>query len=382
MKPFDDSIPEEIETQHVALVSMLRQALPRPVQLTSDEQAQLIERANQRLFLNEQPISGDEVQAAQSAGVADSIPIKKPAAYPFTVRRGRRMAQFASMLAAVLLIAVIIGASLLLFQQHKTKTIGSSPEPFHPPANMVTVFSVAGGFEITLSLTPGPYFLSELLAADISLTNQTDKTAYVGIPFVGGCGYVTGVQVTGKDTPEYVIPIPTDHSCPPFVNSTQIKPGQTLTVHKYLPLTNSGHLTLTAETTFYTSTPPPQSQYRFPKQVSSPLDGHWPSIQIDVAAKVPANRMISYHRVGTRVFINAPSDAQHLLQYLYSVFCSDYTDKGETGSGNFGWQSLQKNVVGEPGCPGKNVQWAFAFGLPGYAIVQGKVTFPGNSPNP
>ncbi|HKV60261.1 MAG TPA: hypothetical protein VJO32_18375 [Ktedonobacteraceae bacterium] len=373
MKPFDDSIPEEIDTQHAALVSMLRQALPRPVQLTSAEQAQIIERASQRLLANDQAVSGDEDEAAHPVGVANSIPVKKSASYPFAARRGRRIVQFASMLAAILVVAAIVSASLLLFQHRQAQTIGSTP-PFHPPANMTTVSSTAGGFEMTLSLTPGPYFLSELLAAGISLTNHTGKTMYVGIPFVGsGCGYATGVLMVSGGGPNYSIPIPTDHSCPGFVNSTSIKPGQTLTVQKYLPLTNSGHVILTAETQFYTSAR---------QQVSNPLDGHWPSLQIDVASKVPADRIISYHRDGTRVFINAPTDAQHLLQYLYGVSCQDLNDQGSTGSGNYGWQTLQKNVVGEPGCPGKNVQWTFAFGLPGYAIVQGSVTFPGNSPNP
>jgi hypothetical protein len=381
MKPFDDSIPEEIESQHTALVSMLRRAYPRPVQLTSEEQAQIIERASQRLLLPDQAVSTGEHQAVQPVGAIDSFPLKKPVANSPATRRGRSITRFASMLAAVLVVAAITGASLLLFQQHNSKTTISIPNPGAQPGNRVTAFSAAGGFEMTLSLTPGPYFLSELLAVNISLTNSTQKTAYVGIPFTGSaCGYITGVQVTGKDTPEFVIPIPTDHSCPAFGSSTSIKPGQTLTVLKYLPLTNSGHLTLTAETAFYTSTP--QSQYPFPKQISSPLDGHWPSIQIEVASKVPAGRTISYHRDGSRIFVNAPTDARHQLQYLYSVFCSDYTGQGGTGTGNYGWEALQKNVVGEPGCPGKNVQWAFAFGLPGYGIVQGSVTFPGNSPNP
>lgn len=382
MKPFDDSIPEEIETQHVALVSMLRRAHPSPVQLTSDEQTQIIERASQRLLLTDRAVSTSDEQAAQPVGTISSFPLKKPAAKPFAIRRDRRITRFTSMLAAVLVVAAITGASLLLFQQHKTKTTISIPNPVARPGNMVTVFSEAGGFEMTLSLTPGPYFLSELLAADISLTNHTQKTAYVGLPFTGSaCGYMTGVQVTGEDTPQFVIPIPTDHSCPAaFGNTTPIKPGQTLTVRKYLPLTNSGHLTMVAETAFFTSTRQPPNL--FPKQISSPLDGHWPSIQIDVTSKVPADRTISYHRDGSRVFINAPTDAQHQLQYLYSVFCSDYTGQGGTGTGNFGWETLQKNIVGEPGCPGKNVQWRFAFGLPGYGIVQGSVTFPGNSPNP
>lgn len=374
MKPFDDSIPEEIDTRHIALVSMLRQASPSSTQLTPEQQARIIERASQRLLSNDQAIAGDRDETEQLVGVASSNPALKP--HPFAPRRGRRITQFASMLAAVLVIAALISASLLLFQHRQAQTIG-----VHPPANMVTVSSSAGDLEMSLSLTPGPYFLSELLAADISLTNHTDKTVYAGIPFVGSaCGYATGVLMTSAGGPNYSIPIPTDHSCPPIANSTPLQPGQTLTVQKYLPLTSSGHVTLTAEAVFYTSGPQPQTP--FSRQTSSPLEGHWPSMQIDVASKVPANRMISYHRDGTRVFINAPTDAQHLLQYLYSVSCQDLNDQGSTESGNYGWQALQKNVVGEPGCPGKNVHWAFAFGLPGYAIVQGSVTFPGNSPNP
>ena len=187
--------------------------------------------------------------------------------------------------------------------------------------------------------------------------------------------------MTSAGGSNYSIPIPTDHHCLGFESSTPVKSGQTLTVEKYLPLTGSGHVMLTAETEFYTSAPQPQKNV-FPRSAPNPLEGHWPSTQIDVASKVPANRMISYHRDGSRVFINAPTDAQHLLQYLYSVSCQDLNDQGSTGSGNYGWQALQKNVVGEPGCPGKNVHWAFAFGLPGYGIVQGNVTFPGNSPHP
>lgn len=380
MKPFDDSIPEEIDTPHAALVSMLRQASPRPVQLTPEQQARIIERAKQRLLSNDQAVAGDRDETEQPVGVVGSNPVPKP--HPFAARRGRRITRFASMLAAVLVIAALISASLLLFQHRQAQTIGSFPEPVHSPSNMVTASSSVGGLEMSLSLTPGPYFLSELLAADISLTNHTDKTVYAGIPFVGsGCGYVTGILMTSGGGPNYSISIPTDHSCPGFESSTPVKSGQTLTVQKYLPLTSSGHVMLTAETQFYTSVPQPQKNV-FPRSAPNPLEGHWPSTQIDVALKVPANRMISYHRDGSRVFINAPTDAQHLLQYLYSVSCQDLNDQGSTGSGNYGWQALQKNVVGEPGCPGKNVHWAFAFGLPGYGIVQGNVTFPGNSPHP
>jgi hypothetical protein len=379
MKPFDDSIPEEIELAHSGLVSMLCKESSRPVQLSGEEQAQLLERARQRLLTVEQASPASNDQSDQPAGAMGSIPLKQTATRPFANRRGRsRLIQFAGRLAAVLVIAAITGASLLLFQHRYAQTTGSTPTSIQPPTGMVTVKSSAGGFEMSFSLTPGPYFLSELLAAQISLANHTEKTAYVGIPFVGSaCGYITGIQVTGEDNPQFVIPIPTDHSCPAIFNDTAIRAGQTLTVVRYLPLTNSGHLTLTAETGFYTSAFQPRNL--FPKQIASPFDGHWPSMQIAVASKVPANRMISYRRVGTRIFI----DVQQPVQYLYAVSCMDYNnDGGSTGTGNYGWQALTKNVVGEPGCPGKNVQWRFAFGLPGYAIAQGSVIFPGNDPNP
>jgi hypothetical protein len=378
MKPFDDSIPEEVEPAHTGLVSMLRQVSAPPVQLSVEEQAQLLKRAEQRLLSADQASSASNEQVDQPAGAMGSIPSKQLAARPITVRRGRRMMQFATLLAAVLVVAAITGTSLLLFQHRQAQKIGAIPGLIPPPVGMVTVSSSAGGFEMTFSLTQGPYFLSELLAAQISLTNHTGKTAYVGFPFVGSaCGYITGIQVTGEDNPQFVIPIPTDHSCPRIFNDAAIKSGQTLTVIRYLPLTNSGHLMLTAETGFYTSAFQPPDL--FPKQIAGPLDGHWPSMQIDVASKVPGNRTFSYSRVGPRVFIHAPQP----VQYLYAVSCMDYNNEGgSTGTGNYGWQALTKNVVGEPGCPGKNVQWRFAFGLPGYAIVQGGVTFPGNDPNP
>ena len=377
MQLFDDSIPEEIEPSHAVLVSMLRQASAAPLQLSAEEQAQLLARVQQRLQSPDLVVSARDEQAAQPIGATDSIPPKKAAPRLFPIRQGNRAVRFVNVLAAVLLIAIIAGFSLLLFRPHQGPIIGSVPPSTQFPPGMTTVDSTAGGFEMTLSLTQGPYFLSELLAAQISLTNHTGKTAYVGFPFVGSaCGYVTGIQVTGEDNPQFVIPIPTDHSCPPLFNDTAIKPGQTLTVVKYLPLTNSGHLILTAETEFYTSAFQPPNL--FPKQIAGSFDAHWPSMQINVAPKVPANRMISYSRVGPRVFIHAAQP----VQYLYAVACSDYTGQGGTGSGNYGWQALTKNVVGEPGCPGKNVQWTFAFGLPGYAIAQGSVTFPGNDPNP
>src|SRR5579863_2234185 len=168
MKPFDDSIPEEIEPSHAALVSMLRQASSTPVQLTAEEQAQLIERANQRLFSNDQAGSISEEQAVRPIEAVGSIPPKKPAARPFAIRRGNRVVQFASMLAAVLVVAAIISASLLLFT-HRPQQVGTSLPRSAPvgPVGKVTIASEAGGLEASMEITGVPYFLSELLQVDL-----------------------------------------------------------------------------------------------------------------------------------------------------------------------------------------------------------------------
>src|SRR5579859_4477726 len=177
MQPFDDSTPEEREPSHAALVSMLRQASPAPVQLTAEEQAQLLERVQQRLQSPDLASAASDEQAGGPIGVIDSTQSKKPATRPFAIRQGNGAVRFANVLAAVLVIAAIIGASLLLFQHHQAQTIGNTPGLIPPPpAGMTTVDSSAGDFEMTLSLTQGPYFLSELLAAQISLTNQDRKS--------------------------------------------------------------------------------------------------------------------------------------------------------------------------------------------------------------
>jgi hypothetical protein len=366
MKPFDDSIPEEVELQQRELLALLQRAYRRPVPMTPTEQEQILGRVKERLLNFPEGMAEEDAIVNAPAPPPVGVGVGKGILVVAHSRR-TRVFQLLNRVAAVLVLGAIVGASLLLF----------SHGPHGEPGTTVTedgtalaAHSSAGGLEMSLSLTPGPYFLSEMLAADISLTNHSKTTYYVGIPFVGSpCGYATGVAMTGGGAPHYQIPISTDHSCPGGFDGRALKPGQTVTARKYLPLTDSGHLTLTAETTFLTRKV--DNVFDYYTSVSGPFDRHWPTAQINVNSSIRADRQLSFKIQGTHVIVTAPQGAQLHLLYLYGVSCQDFHDAGSTGTGNYGWEAISTNQVNVPGCPGKNVQWSFAFSAPGYATVVG-----------
>ena len=362
MKPFDDSIPEEVELQQQELLALLQRAYRRPVPMTPTEQEQILGRVKERLLNFPEGLAEEDV-ALEAPTIEEHI-LPGQSSSPPIIRRGTRVFQVLNSVAAVLVLGAIVGAALLLFSH------GPHSEPASAGTNgtILAAHSAAGGLEMSLYLTPGPYFLSEMLAADISLTNHTTKTFYVGIPFVGSpCGYVTGITMTGGGAPHYTIPIATQHRCPFSSYATVLKPGQKLTVRKYLPLTDSGLVTLTAETPFFTKNA--NNGFPFSATTTSPLAGHWPSIKINVNSRIPTDRQLSFKIQGSHVTVTAPQGVQLHLLYLYGVSCQDFHDAGTTGTGNFAWEPISTNQVSVPGCPGKNVQWAFAFSAPGYATV-------------
>lgn len=372
MKPFDDSIPEEIETSHAALVSMLRQAASGPVQLTGEEQAQLLERVHQRLLSTDQASSASEEQAVRPVEADDSTP-PKPAARPFAIRRAQRIMQFASMLAAVLVVAAFIGASLLLFTHRPQQEVVTSLPQGAPvgPIGKFMIASEAGGLEASMEITGAPYFLSEIVAVDLSLTNHSHTTfmlegrssvtySFCDVPALS-------VNSSGGNAPFYTLPQMPPIPCP-GPGSTQFKPGQTISLREYYVLSGSGHVKLTEGAQFLSQVVDSHGNISITVG-HSPLDGHWPTIELNVNSRVPADRTLSFHMQGPHAFIDAPLAAQHHLLYEYNVSCQVAGGGGEIGE--FIWQPIQGNEVSEPGCSGKGVKWIFAFGAPGFAVVSG-----------
>jgi hypothetical protein len=374
MKPLDDKrddlLPEENERQQKKLVTLLRKAYQAHPDLSQEEHEQILARVRAQLLQTEQTLSPDGEAPLHPVGSTNSSSSNHTSVFP-QPRRGRGFREGINALAAVLVVGVLISGSLLFFTHLSSQPHSGLRSPFVGPGKTVTVVSSADGLEMSMGLTSGPYFLSEKLAMDISLTNHTNATEYVGLPFTADhCGDWPGITVTGGNKPDYTIPIATDHSCPFSSETTPLKPGQTLTVHKYMPLTSSGKQILTAETAFYSGSS--QGPGPYPSRVSSPLEKHWPTIQISVSPTIPSDRKLSFRREGSQVVVNAPTGTPSHLVYLYGVGCNDSNNNGEsTISGNYGWEPISTNRVNEAGCPGKNVHWDFAFGAPGYGVLTG-----------
>lgn len=369
MKPFDDMIPEEMNPKHKELLALLHHVYRKPAPVPSLEQQEIIKSVREDLLHLSESSAGEDVplqHSAMKAAVRSSQPSLPP-----IVHRRVRLLHLLNTLAAVLVIGAIIVASLLLFT-HRPQLNGT--QLARPISTPVTVHSQARGLEISMSITPGPYFLSEMLAADISLTNHTHTTFSVGVPFVESqCGYTPGIVMNGGDAPYYVIPIATQHSCPGIYNRISLRPGQIITVHKYLPLTASGQVTLTTEVSLLITTIDAHGN-QISTSASNPLNGHWPSIQINVHSVVPADRKLSFRREGPHIIVISPLGAQSHLVYLYGIWCQDSQNSGITSSGNYGWEPLSTNEVNEPSCPARNLHWQVAFGSPGYAITSGSYT--------
>jgi hypothetical protein len=135
---------------------------------------------------------------------------------------------------------------------------------------------------------------------------------------------------------------------------TTVAPGQTLTLHYFLPVTRSGEVTIT------------MGGMRDSRQ-ASPLDGHWPSVSIDVGPQVPASRALSLQSQGAQVIVQGPLEAQAHLLYWESITC----DKHVGGGSRLDWSPLPTFVLTQPACPTAHRHWAYIVSAPGYATVAG-----------
>jgi hypothetical protein len=218
------------------------------------------------------------------------------------------------------------------------------------------------GLRATLQIPPGPYFLSEMLDIRVVLSNHGKNKLFLdGPPTQGPCGSALWVEVQGGAAPfftlnEFVI------SCPAPL-PTPFAPGHAITVHYLVPLTASQRVVLVLQGRFVA-----ESGNSGDTTAPDPLNGHWPSIAVNVSPRVPANRAIALSFGSHRLLVRAPRLARTHLFLQYSFGCSG---PNGYGTGIF-WTQLKSEVAPEPICDGGSSSWWVDVGAPGFAIAIGQ----------
>lgn len=379
MNPFDDTLPEEQETSYKELIELVQQVRRPPVPGNFIEQQQAIARVQQRLARQEYTDSQSESIELQledldmqfmedkieQVGTSKSLPAG-PAGVPGSVsHRSRRGRSLFRVLAAILVVGVLIGGSLVLFSRLASST-GPAIGPVGAP---VTVRAVSNGFEMSMNITPGPYFLSELLAVDISLTNHTNTTYQLtgDLTQDSGCTSAFQATLTGGNSPSFTSsqkPISYSLLCLVIDGLLPLKPGQTISMRQYVLLTKSGQNTLTVQLAY---------PINAPTGTPDPFKGHELATGLNVLPEVPVDRsVLSLQQNGSEVMVTVP-DSTHLQLIARSfVVCQD-AQKGQQEAGDFYWVPLSEHTLDEPVCAGNNAQWLYDVGAAGYAIVSGEL---------
>jgi hypothetical protein len=385
MNRFDDKQPEEKDPEYEELLTLLQHANLDAMFVDPQEQAQALSKVRARLF----PTAHEVAQPELNERV--SIPSKPKALTGKLQRQGKRLTPLANVLAAVLVVAALIGSALLIFGRwspSQQNHVGSGP-PIGPVGAPVKFYATtADGFERVFKITPGPYFLGELLEVDLSITNHT-HTDYWLRPAAGSfCSGILKVTTTGGRSPHatdaqsYFTGLPeTLFRCnwplalgnyPTSQPEIKLPANQTITVKQYLQLTSSAHVTLTVQVAFLKAT-------KFGRYVTGAAPAST-TLQLFVNAHVPSDHTFSVKEQKTQVVVIGPTAVRdHLLsETLYA--CGQGSAVEETGGGEVRADyriSHPTITLHAPHCtssmPEKLLWWTYVVGAPGYVLVSGRV---------
>jgi hypothetical protein len=357
----NDLVPEEQEQEYRQLLTVLRSASAGQQPITATEQAQIIARVRERLeqAMYAAPRSAVGVLAPQRP----SMPHRSMGQ---TRQRGRLPL---NMLAAAVVIGLIVG-SWVLFKAYPSSRKAHIPTAVSSSGPVAV--AQAGGLEVSMHvLIGGPYFLSELLPVDVPFTNHTQRP--VGLD---GSVRITNnsianacfpsellVQVTKGSNPSYTFPELSFACIQPYI-VTEVKPGQTITIHQYVPLTKSEKVMLTTGIVL-------------PGSGGDPLDRHWPAVhmRIQVNPQPPQNRILAIQTQYNQVIIGVPAGAKPRLLYMQTLSCGAYH------GGNTQWTPLATHVLPMPSCSAAQGVWEYIVSAPGYTIIYGEATFTSVSGN-
>jgi hypothetical protein len=363
MKPYDDALPEEQNSPYKELLPALQRLYSNaPRSLNTAEQHNIIQRV--LLRLNNYENLADDAPLSQGGR-----PTATPASIPLFAqfKRHPRTTRLLGVLAAVVVVIFIASSALLVFRALPTTT-GATTSQQH--AASTTIHLANGNLGVTLNITPGPYFVNEMIEATMTLTNHTRSTLESYRPCL------VGFTFQGSQAPfdHYFDNSHNTNSKSPFVLSdtycsfAHIGPGQSFTSTLYTTIPISGNVTV------QTGVNIPALNAKNSANDSLSFINPGPSLAINVASATPAKRQITLiRRVNAQhhasIIVNAPAPAVPHLLYGFNMLCSDTPDPQNSIS--VGWLPLGGTTLQEPMCNAKGVQWNYEVGAPGYITANG-----------
>ncbi len=365
----NDLYPEEQDPQFEELITLLRHADLNPPLIDPSENEQIIANARDRLFPPATEVTQPDIDM-HVRGYFPSTSKTQGGKHGILVR-------LVNTIAAVLVVAALIGSAFLLFGPLRGGLLGTTPSNkiFGTPKRV-------GPFEMRLEITPGPYFLDEVLEVDLSITNVT-HTAYWLYPNVGKnspCFKLLNIATTGGGSPHVTdfehywdsLPWPSPN-CSSLVHSLPtsgilVPANQMLGIPHYYQLTSSGWVILTTQLDALEVNAVSRHGTNIP--ASFP----WGSLSIFVSSHIPSDRQLTVKQQQTQVVVSGPPAVKgHLLGKIGSV-CPDF--------------GLYIEGLGEPSAPpvvlkpaavacGNNgpkpLWWTYVVGAPGFPVYFGKV---------
>lgn len=382
MQPFDDLLPEESDAQYNELIALLQQSYRKPTYEDPHGREQILVRVRDQLGIS---VAQNDVLQQD---VGELFPVYRE---PFPTASHRRswISRLATQIAAVLVIVLLLGSFLLLLQSRMSLT-GTHPilaPSVGPVGKPMTVHTQAGGLDATVRVTSGPYFLSEMLEVDLSVTNHTHNTFDVLPLYPQPCAPAfpsqLPVMMTGGERPFDTI---LQHNLAAFGTELfrcsdgpgfeTFRPMQTISFSKDIVLTSSGHMTLTAQARFAKLVPVPGQKNGYQAlDNSDPFAGHWPSIQITVRAGIPFDRSITGQQKGAQVTIDAPPLARSQLFYATQITCDSSSGFRRDKLTSMKLQTPPFNSYMQNNPTNKCV-WTYAVGTPGYSVFSGSLKYP------
>jgi hypothetical protein len=366
----NDMLPEEQDPQFEELIALLRQADLNPPFIDPTQYAQIISQARARLFPTDYETSQTEMQ---ELGPLSSKPKAQRAKHG-------RLVHLLNVIAAVLVVALLIGSTLLLFGPLLRDRFVTTPsrDTFGAPRKV-------GNLEMSLKITSGPYFLNELLEVDLMVINPTHTLYSLAPkgPVDPLCSQLLNIVTTDGGSPHA---IDFQHYWDPILgpsrNCSPLSPGiqtgfgipvlahQTITYKQYVQLTSSGHVTLTANLVslrIYTQTGSGSGIF------AGALED---TLHLFVNPHTPSDRQLSMQEQNAQVVVSGPPAVNgHLFGRIGSVCPGPEGGKDIGGLGQPSGTTVivkpDSNVCSANGP--KPLWWTYVVGAPGYALVSGRV---------